>query len=141
MVADSCLKRRKDGGLCQARPTTSGFCPSHDPALSGKIREARARGGRGKSTRARAARLLPADLQLLDRVIDRAIDDLYSGSISPGQGSALSALVGSKIRLREVSLKLAEQSELRSRISHLEEKIVEFGLKNHTNGKATRRGW
>jgi hypothetical protein len=85
---------------------------AHDPSLAAKRQQARSRGGRGKSKRARAERLLPDDLVVLDRVIDSAISGVYRGALTPGQGSALSALVGSKVRLRNLALRIQEQIEL-----------------------------
>jgi hypothetical protein len=73
----------------------------------------------------RAQKLLPlGDLDILDRVLNQAVAEVYQGILSPSQGTAIAALAGARVRLREISLKMAEQGELKDRISRLEEKIV-----------------
>jgi hypothetical protein len=141
-VANACPVRRTDGGQCNARPTASGYCFNHDPSLAERRRQARIAGGRGKSRVARGRKLLPQDLLLLDTLLDQAVEGVYQGSLAPSQGSAIAALVGAKVRLREVSLKIVEQSELAGRIDVLEERLHEIGLTSGKNGRVgyARRG-
>ena len=139
MLDKGCPIPRKDGKECRGIPTTSGYCPSHDPNLGNKIREGRARGGRNKARTARAQKLLLGELETLDDVLTQAVAGVYRGTLSPAQGSSIAALASAKVRLREIALKMAEQTELKDRILRLEEQIYDIGLKNHTNGKATRR--
>lgn len=112
---------------------------AHDPSSAEKRREARARGGTNKSRTARAQKLLPEDLQVMDEVLSNAIAAVYRGTLSPGQGSALAALAGARVRLREIGLKMAEQAELRDRLAQLEDKINELGVRNRQNGKTDWR--
>jgi hypothetical protein len=142
MVENACPIIRRDGQPCCAKPGPSGVCWAHDPATAEVRQEARRKGGQGKAKAARAQKLLPPDLQALDVVLDQAINGLvYRGTISPGQGSALAALAGARVRLREVALKLAQEVELREKVSALEERINELGLTPRTNGKAARSVW
>jgi hypothetical protein len=135
MLKGSCAAARKDGNPCQATPTHSGYCFAHNPALSSKRREARVKGGKGKSRTVRAQKLLPDDLQVLDTLLDRAIAGVYQGALLPAQGTSIASLVGAKVRLREVSLKIAEQVELKEEVAALERRLGEIETKSGTNGK------
>jgi hypothetical protein len=137
MVAPTCPTPRKDGGQCTARPNQSGFCYVHDPALDEKRRQAWRKGGKGKSLLIRAQKLIPPNLQVLDTLLDRVVADVYRGSLAPSQGTAIASLVGAKVRIREISLKLREQTELAERLERLEEKIEELGNPSHSNGKGS----
>lgn len=140
MLANGCPTARRDGEACQARPTRSGYCLAHDPSLAEKRQQARLRGGYGKSRAARAQKILPHDLRSMDDVLSSAIIGVYRGNLLPSQGSAIAALSSARVRVREIALRMAEQGELRDRISALEDKINELGIRNHQNGKVTRRG-
>lgn len=109
---------------------------SHSPALAEKRREASARGGQNKAKVRRVQKLLPPDLQVLDSVLANAIAGVYRDDLSPAQGSAIAALAGARIRVRECALKLAEQSELRERIERLE---AAFAQQNARTNGHTRR--
>jgi hypothetical protein len=115
---------------------------SHDPSLAERRRQARINGGKGRARAARAQRLLPDDLEMLDKVLSTAIGAVYQGGISPAQGSSIAALVGGKVRLREIALKILEGLDLESRITALEEKFSESEIKSVKNGRSgyTRRG-
>jgi hypothetical protein len=134
MLGNTCSVVRKDGQSCLGTPGRSGLCWAHDPATAEARQEARRKGGQGK---ARAAKLLPRDLEVLDAVLAQAIAGVYQGSLSPSQGSALAALASALVRLREVALRLAEQGELRDRLLCLEEKLNEIDIKGNRNGKGT----
>lgn len=109
---------------------------THDPALAGKRREARLKGGKGKSRMVRAQKLIPEDLLVLDSLLDRVVADVYRGALAPAQGTAIAALLGAKVRIRDLGLRVREQTELTERLSKLEERIEELGIKAHSNGKA-----
>jgi hypothetical protein len=140
MVENSsrCQQLRRDGHRCQGPARPSGFCFAHDPALREERKAASARGGQNKSKAVRAQKLLPNDLQALDKVLAQAIDGVYAGHLLPNRGSAIAALAGARVRVREIGLKLAEQSELLDRISRLEERINEIGFTARTNGTGSR---
>jgi hypothetical protein len=78
---------------------------------------------------------LPDDLQVLDTLLDRAIAGVYQGALLPAQGTSIASLVGAKVRLREVSLKIAEQVELKEEVAALERRLGEIETKSGTNGK------
>jgi hypothetical protein len=82
----------------------------------------------------RAQKLIPDDLQVLDSLLDRAALEVYEGALSPGQGTAIASLVGARVRLREIALKIWEQQELEGRMARLEEHIEELGIKSGRNG-------
>src|SRR5918999_165536 len=136
MQANTCSFLRKDGGPCRATPTKSGACMSHDPSLAERRRQARINGGKGRARAARAQRLLPDDLEMQDKVLSTAIGAVYQGGISPAQGSSIAALVGGKVRLREIALKILEGLDLESRITALEEKFSESEIKSVKNGRS-----
>jgi hypothetical protein len=139
MVMNSCPTPRKDGRPCQARVGRSGFCLSHDPALSEKRKAAQAQGGRNKSRVMRAQKLLLPDLVALDEVLSQVIAGVYRGGLSHAQGSSISALVSAKCKLRELSLRIREQTELADRIKKLEEQLHGLGIKSGANGTGARR--
>jgi hypothetical protein len=139
MLENACPITRRDGQQCRGTPRQSGYCWAHDPGTIEARREARTKGGFGKSKAARAQKLLPQDLQIMDEVLSSAISAVYCGSMSPSQGSAIAALAGARVRLREVALKLAQEVELREKVSALEERINELGLTSRTNGTGARR--
>jgi hypothetical protein len=137
MDANGCPTPRKDGGQCRARPTKSGYCLTHDPDLAGQRAASRQRGGKGKSRMARAQKLIPEDLQVLDTLLDQVVAGIYQGGLVPAQGSAIAAVIGAKVRIREISLKIMEQTELTARVERLEAQSVEFRAANPKNGKGT----
>jgi hypothetical protein len=139
MVGNACPVIRRDGQPCQGAPGPSGRCWAHDPGIEERRREARKKGGEGKSRKVRAQKFLPRDLEILDGVLDQAIARTYQGGITPSQGSAIAALAGAKVRLREISLKLAEQTEFKERIQKLEERLNDINLKANRNGTGSRR--
>jgi hypothetical protein len=139
MVANTCSARRADGQPCRAMSTRSGYCPAHDPVLTEKVRDARRAGGHGKSRSARAAKLLPDDLLVLDQVLDSAIAGIYRGSLVSAQGQAIASLTGAKIRLRELALRIKEQIELEDRIQRLEAILRDTGNTRFSNGATNHR--
>ena len=141
MVMNSCPFLKKDGTPCQAKPTRSGHCVAHDPALEQKRQQARQRGGAHKSRLLRMQQLMPPDLQTLDEVLSQAIAGVFRGNMAPAQGSSISALVSAKCKLRELSLRIMEQTELTNRIKKLEERINELGLTDSRNGRPTRKSF
>jgi hypothetical protein len=137
MVGNACPIARKDGSPCGGTPTKSGYCLAHDPALAEKRTAARRKGGKGKSRLVRAQKLIPEDLQAMDRVLSRCVADVYRGIIAPAQGTAIASMVGARVRIREIALKMREQTELTERIEKLEEQIVKSGISTPKNGKGS----
>ena len=98
MLLDSCPITRKDGAPCQARPTKSGYCFSHDPSLKEKRRQARVRGGKGKARTVRARKLLMAEFESWDALPDRAAAQVYQGILAPNVATAIASLVHAQDR-------------------------------------------
>lgn len=85
MVGNSCPVIRRDGQPCQGAPGPSGMCWSHDPSVEERRREGRKRGGHGKSRKARAEKLMPEDLQIMDGLLANAIAEVYRGNSRPAK--------------------------------------------------------
>jgi hypothetical protein len=135
MVGNGCPTPRKDGAPCQARPTKNGFCLSHDPSLKGKRHQARVRGGKGKARTVRARKLLIADFELWDQLIDRAVAETYKGTLPPAVASAIASLAGAKVRFFETPIRLWEVTEGRERLDVLAAKVEEI-----KSGAGSRNG-
>src|SRR5581483_11343713 len=98
-----CRAARRDGHLCTAPALASGFCFAHDPALAERRAEARAAGGKGKSTAQRLTKLVPASLKpVLCKLMD-ALDEVHDGTLEPRQASAMASLAGAITRLYETA--------------------------------------
>jgi hypothetical protein len=83
-----CPATRKDGQPCQAPAGSDGWCIGHRPGA----KDARSRGGKGKSRAARAGKLLPARLRPIVDRLEKALDDVETGKITPAQGQAMASL-------------------------------------------------
>jgi len=113
-----CQATRADGQRCTVRALADGFCFSHSPSTEDKRREARSQGGQNKGTPARADRLLPRDLRPVMGALIRALTEVHDGTITPQQGSAMSAIAASIIKVMGVV-------ELEARISQIEHDLAE----------------
>ena len=126
MVMNSCPTPRKDGAACQARPTRSGFCLAHDPGLEGKRGQARVKGGKGKARTVRARKLLLAEFEVWDQLIDRAAAQVYQGVLAPNVATAIASLAGAKVKFFETSIRLWEFGEAREKLHELTAKVEEM---------------
>jgi hypothetical protein len=116
MAANACSAPRKDGSACQARPTKSGYCLSHDPNLEAKRQQARVKGSKGKARTARARKLLLAEFEMWDQLIDGAVTETYQGILAPNVATAIASLAGAKVKLFETSIRVWEATEAREKL-------------------------
>ncbi len=112
-----CSATRRDGAPCAAPPSAvdaaTGFCWAHNPAKRAARRAARAKGGRGKATAARAEKLLPSHMRPVLGAVFAALRDVRSGTITPAQASAIASLAGAAVKVYQVG-------RLEERIADLE---------------------
>jgi hypothetical protein len=135
MLGNGCPSRRRDGAACQATPTKSGYCLSHDPSLEEKRRQARVRGGKGKARTARARKLLMAEFESWDALLDRAAAQVYQGVLAPNVATAIASLAGAKVKLFETSIRLWESTETREKLDALTGKVEQL-----QSGAGSRNG-
>jgi len=120
MVNDTthCSATRRDGSPCAAPPSAvdaaTGFCWAHSPDKREARRAARAKGGRGKATAARAEKLLPSHMRPVLAAVFAALRDVRSGAIAPAQASAIASLAGAAVKVHQAGL-------LEERIAALEQ--------------------
>jgi hypothetical protein len=90
-----CSAVRKDGAPCALLAVgNADRCFAHVANT-----ESRAAGGRAKAHSERAGKLLPARLRpVLDQLLT-ALDEVHAGSLTPQQGSAMSALAGAVVKV------------------------------------------
>ena len=94
-----CAGTRKDGTPCTARVMGRGeYCFAHDPAQAARRDQARRRGGRGRATRARLDRLVPATLRPMIGDLLDALGEVHAGDLDPKQATAMAALAGAIVR-------------------------------------------
>ncbi len=69
-MVGKCASLTRDGKPCSASPRPgSAYCPWHDPSLSKRRAEWSAKGGSGRSNKARAAKALPSPILSSDELI------------------------------------------------------------------------
>ena len=112
-----CQAMTKSGLTCRAIPDSSGFCPFHRPGHAEHSRI----GGKHSSLKYRAAKRLPDPLGDLLTTLQQSINEVHSGQLSPGAGSAISSLVSA-------SVKLLEYGSYDARLKQLEKDLEEAGL-------------
>src|SRR5207244_8529494 len=79
----------KNGQPCGGRPSKSGFCFAHDPALSSTRESARVRGGKNSSSRSRLEKLMPERLRPSFELLEKALSDVYEGRLPPQRAAAM----------------------------------------------------
>lgn len=89
----------KNGQPCGGRPSESGFCFAHDPALSSTRESARVRGGKNSSSRARLEKLMPERLRPTFDLLEKAVTDVYEGRLAPPKASAMASLTSAMIKI------------------------------------------
>ena len=102
MDSARCRGTRRDGTPCQAPAHAigpAGWCWAHDPQLAAARREARAAGGRNKSTAARVEKLVPQTLRPVLDTLLQALPATRDGALTPGQAGALAALAGAIVKV------------------------------------------
>jgi len=111
---DTCNATRKDGTPCKARAQPNvPYCWGHDPALTDKRREKRAKGGANKATVRRLGKRMPATLRPVLDTLYKALTGLEVGTTDPKTATAMASVAGAIMRLHE-------GSEVESRLEALE---------------------
>ena len=91
-MVGKCASLTRDGKPCSASPRPgSDYCPWHDPSLSKRRAEWSAKGGSGRSNKARSAKTLPAELMSSDEIaawLTIQFRKLITGQIEPGIATA-----------------------------------------------------
>ncbi|HZA24936.1 MAG TPA: hypothetical protein VFA32_20460, partial [Dehalococcoidia bacterium] len=82
--------------------------------------QARRKGGQNKARATRARKALPSRLQSIAELLERALQEVYSGDLEPRQATALASLSGALVRLYETSA-------LEQRMASIEEVLHELG--------------
>jgi hypothetical protein len=120
MVRELCTATRADGQPCQAQALPGrGLCIAHDPEARERHKAGQRKGGKAKSTQARAAKqwaaigreIDPADLPA---VLRAAIAAVWEGTLEPSQASAIATLA-------KTSVAITNDIELEERIAALEQ--------------------
>src|SRR5439155_13952513 len=94
-----CGATAKNGQPCSGRPSGSGFCFAHDPALSATRESARVRGGKNSSSRARFEKLMPERLRPTFELLEKAVNEVYEGRLAPQRASAMASLAGTMVKI------------------------------------------
>ena len=94
-----CGANTKNGRPCGGRPSESGTCFAHDPALSATREAARVRGGKNSSSRARLEKLMPERLRPTFELFEKAVTEVYEGRLSPQRASAMASLAGTMVKI------------------------------------------
>ncbi len=97
----------KAGAPCRA-PAMSGaaYCVTHDPARVVELAEWRRRGGKGKSSAARAKKGLPAGVlssEELRGVVGITIKRVLTGATEPAVGNAIATLAKAYVVVTEAT--------------------------------------
>ncbi len=115
-----CRATTAAGSPCSAQPVREdGYCYWHSPAIAGEREEARRRGGRGKSNRARAAKQLPAGVMTTDELrglLGLTLKGVIAGRVEPGVGNAAANLARSIVAVAEAGA----VEDLQRRLDELE---------------------
>jgi hypothetical protein len=99
-----CRGTRRDGTPCKAAGMLDGWCFAHHPDREEERRASREKGGRGKATSARIARLVPATLRPVIGTLVGALDEVHAGTLDPRQANAMAALAGAIVRAYSVGV-------------------------------------
>ncbi len=117
-VPNRCDSRRKDGQPC-TNPATGGgaYCFAHDPDREQARAEARTRGGQNSSNAVRLGNLCPPRLVAVFDRLERALEEVHTGTLEPRQASAMASLAGAMTRVLTTG-------ELEQRLRDVEAKTV-----------------
>jgi hypothetical protein len=97
-----CRGIKADGTRCGSFRGRSGYCFNHDPNVDRAAKfAARGRGGRNSSRAVRAQRMLPPRLRPVFERLERAMDEVVEGTISPTRATALASLASASVRVLE----------------------------------------
>lgn len=98
----------------------SGFCWAHDPALATERTEARQRGGAHSAKVVRLRGAMPERLMPIFDRLERALQAVEEGGLTPGQAGAMASLA-------RAMATLLEAGEMESRLRALEARLATEG--------------
>lgn len=119
MAREQCSATRADGHPCTAWALPGrGLCIAHDADYRATHKAASRKGGRNKSTQARAAKQWAAVGREIDQgdlpaMLRAAIAAVWEGTLEPSQASAIATLA-------KTSVALTHDLELEERLARLE---------------------
>lgn len=90
-----CQAINVDGSACAARPSASGWCPWHDPALAEERRQNAIKGGQARSNASRARKAMKGsagDLVDIQAAILDALKAVRAGELEAGPANAIASL-------------------------------------------------
>lgn len=97
-----CKGVRPDGKRCRAFQGRRGYCYQHDPKVTDAMRHrSRSLGGKNTSTVARSERMLPPRLRGVFSHVERALLEVYDGTLAPARAQAMASLAGAAVRVLE----------------------------------------
>lgn len=97
-----CKGIKPDGTRCQSFRGRRGFCWQHDPKVTASMRHAAVqKGGRNTSVRARTERMLPPRLRGVFEHVEKALTEVYDGTLAPARAQAMASLAGAAVRVLE----------------------------------------
>lgn len=113
----TCQALTKSGGPCRGPAGGSGYCYSHDPAVSPEERrEVRANGGRNSAALSRVVCSMPAHFRRVYDLLMQSMEDVASGKGEPQRLTALSTGARALVALVEVG-------ELAAKVEAMEETL------------------
>ena len=111
-----CQATRRDGTTCRAPANgDTGLCIGHGPASSTKTRQ---QGGYARSNVARMAKVLPSRMRPVLEKLERAVQEVHDGALTPQQASAMATLASAIVRVMH-------SADLEERVRDLEQIMKE----------------
>lgn len=115
-IRHQCRGTRRDGGACAAAGVAAnGWCRMHDPERAAEVAEDRRRGGRNRADLVRLRSLVPPRLIAVYDALERALQEVHDGDLTPPQAQAMSALARALVAVLTAG-------ELEQRVRDLEAK-------------------
>ena len=117
-----CSATRRDGTPCTNRiivdPDTQ-RCFAHSERRADQRREAHAKGGRSKSSTARAQRLVPGTLRPVLALLLKTLNETHGGDLDPKVAGALAAVAGAIVKVYQAGVVEDRLAELEGQIATL----------------------
>jgi hypothetical protein len=118
VIPMKCSAIARSGNRCTTTVVTgSNFCYLHDPALVERRREAARKGGRNRSTKARAAAQIPETMSPADLAgwLSLLFKNVIEGRVEPRIGTAAATIAKVLLEVRTATALEQRLSELESR--------------------------
>ncbi len=112
-----CQATTKAGQPCQGYPDSTGNCPAHRPGHASEC----AKGGMNSSLKHRAVKHLPEPVGSLLETLERSINAVEGGQMTPAAGSAISSLISTAV-------KVVEFGDYSKRLQQLEDDLQAAGI-------------